>query len=209
MKVDHSIEGHGLPVFRIHGELKHLSGSLLPDESEHPSYSQLYIYNSDMAYRYQISRNDNLSLNTMRTLQLLMWDYNAYTPIYQHAYEVLQSYDAPNYTVRLCIVPGNDPCRYNLPDRNIITINKTITITYSCIVSVKVMLHMHRYTMSCSFLLESLGGIMNCRFITSSTYHLSYVEDVNMVSTENSVKDDLLEEENKITINLANHIISV
>ena len=84
VKVDHSIEGHGPPVFWIHGELRHL-----PDKNEHPSYLQLYIYDPDMAYRYWISCNDNLSLNMMRTLQRLMWDYNAYTPIYQHAYEVL------------------------------------------------------------------------------------------------------------------------
>ena len=49
----------------------------------------------------------------MLTLQHVMSDYNAYTPIYQHAYEV-QMYDTPNYTVKLCVIPGNDPCHYNL-----------------------------------------------------------------------------------------------
>lgn len=24
-------------------------------------------------------------------------------------------YDAPDYTVKLCVVPGHDPCHYNLP----------------------------------------------------------------------------------------------
>ena len=48
-------------------------------------------------------------------LQQVMCDHNAYTPIYQHAYEVLQSNDAPDYTVKLCVVPGHDPRRYNLP----------------------------------------------------------------------------------------------
>ena len=117
-KVDDSIVGRGPPVFRIHGELRHLSGSLLPEESATPSYCQLYVYDPDMAYRYRISRNDNLSLNTMQTLQCMMSDCNAYTPIYQHAYEVLRMYDAPDYTVRLCVVPGNDPRRYNLPTAN-------------------------------------------------------------------------------------------
>ena len=51
----------------------------------------------------------------MHILQRLMWDYNAYAPIYQHAYEVLQMYDAPDYTVKLCVVPGYDPRCYNLP----------------------------------------------------------------------------------------------
>jgi hypothetical protein len=115
VKVDQSVLGRGPPVFRIHGELRHLSGSLLPEESTSPSYSQLYVVDPHEAYRYRILRNENLSLHTMQTLQQVMYDYNAYSPIYRHAYEVLQMYDAPDYTVKLCVVPGNDPRRYNLP----------------------------------------------------------------------------------------------
>lgn len=54
----------------------------------------------------------------MRILQdvlHVMRSYNAYTPVYQHAYEILQRYNAPDYTVKLCVVPRNDPRRYNLP----------------------------------------------------------------------------------------------
>jgi hypothetical protein len=80
-KVDHSIAGHGPPVFQIQGELRHLSGSLLPEDSEAPKYSQLYVYDPDMAYRYRISRSENLSLKTMQVLQGVMADHNAYTPI--------------------------------------------------------------------------------------------------------------------------------
>ena len=118
VKVDDSIHGHGPPIFRIQGELRHLSGSLLPEESERPYYSQLYVYDPNMAYQHRVSRNENLSLNTMRILQCVMWDYNTYTPIYQHAFEVLQMYDAPDYTVKLCVVPGHDPHHYNLPTAN-------------------------------------------------------------------------------------------
>lgn len=118
VKVNDSLRGHGPPVFRIQGELRHLSGSLLPEQSRPPCYSQLYIYDADMAYQHRISRNENLSLNTMQVLQHLMSDYNSYAPIYQHAYEALRLYDAPEYTVRLCVVPGHDPRRYNLPTAN-------------------------------------------------------------------------------------------
>ena len=118
VKVDQSIVGRGPSVFRIHGELRHLSGSLLPEESEPPSYSQLYVYDPDLAYRQRISRNENLSLNTMRILQRIMWDNNPYASIYQHAYEVLRKYDAPDYTMKLCVAPGHDPRRYNLPTAN-------------------------------------------------------------------------------------------
>ena len=115
VNIDHSINNRGPPVFRIHGELRHLSGSLLPEEFHSPSYSQLYIYDPHEAFQHRISRNDNLSLNTMRVLQRVMYDYNPYASIYQHAYEILQSYDAPDYTVKLCVVPGHDPRRYNMP----------------------------------------------------------------------------------------------
>ena len=51
----------------------------------------------------------------MQVLQHVMSDYNAYAPIYQHVYEVLQRYNAPDYTVKLCVIPGHDPQHYNLP----------------------------------------------------------------------------------------------
>lgn len=113
--IDRSFLTPGPPVFRIHGELKHLSGSLLPESNVNPSYAQLYIYDSHAAYEYRVSRNGNLSLQTLLLLQQIMRDYNPYTNIYQHAYEILRIYNAPDYTIRLCVVPGHDPRRYNLP----------------------------------------------------------------------------------------------
>ena len=115
VKVDQSLHGHGPPVFRIHGELKHLSGSLLSEEFHSPSYSQLYIFDPHEAYRYRVARNEDLSLNTMRILQQVMIDCNPYTHIYRHSYEILRMYNAPDYTVKLCVAPGHDPRRYNLP----------------------------------------------------------------------------------------------
>jgi len=54
-------------------------------------------------------------MNTMAVLQRVLCDNNAYNPLYQHAYEILHMYDAPDYTVKLCVLPHNDPRRYNLP----------------------------------------------------------------------------------------------
>ena len=109
VNIDRSVLGRGAPVFRIHGELKHLCGSLLPEPNSDPCYSQLYIYDPHAAYQYRISRNGNLSLNTMAILQRLLHDHNAYSPLYRHAYEILRMYDAPDYTIKLCVLPGNDP----------------------------------------------------------------------------------------------------
>lgn len=42
---DHTINnGDSAPVFRIQGELCHLSGALLPSEGQQPTYAQLYVY---------------------------------------------------------------------------------------------------------------------------------------------------------------------
>jgi hypothetical protein len=51
----------------------------------------------------------------MRILQRVMLDNIDYTSVHQHAYEALRMYDTPDYAVRLCAVPGNDPRPYNLP----------------------------------------------------------------------------------------------
>ena len=46
VKLDRSVAtGTGPYSFRIHGELCHLAGSLLPAEGEDPRYAQLYIHN--------------------------------------------------------------------------------------------------------------------------------------------------------------------
>jgi len=69
VNIDRSIFGRGPPVFRIHRELKHLSGSLLPESGSDPCYSQLYVYDPHAAYQFRVSRNGNLSMNTMAVLQ--------------------------------------------------------------------------------------------------------------------------------------------
>jgi hypothetical protein len=123
----------------------------------------------------------------MRVLQQVMFDYNAYTPIYRHAYEILQMYNVPDYTANLCVVPGNDPRRYNLPtadevgvilpERNdfqgdfrdiIIHLRPqhylNIYDMYNYNVLTKVMPCMFPYIMFFSSPMASLVGIMNCEF---------------------------------------------
>jgi len=51
-KIDDSVNrgGGGPPVFRIHGELHHQIGSLLPSDGQAPVYAQLYILDSREAH---------------------------------------------------------------------------------------------------------------------------------------------------------------
>jgi len=61
VKQDFTInDGCGPPVFCIHGELKHWSGSLLPDVGYPTAYAQLYIYDPETAMKFFMSRNPNL-----------------------------------------------------------------------------------------------------------------------------------------------------
>ena len=57
ININHSVIGGGPPVFQIQGELRHLSGYLLPEQSDTLKHSQLYVYDPHMAYRYHISHN--------------------------------------------------------------------------------------------------------------------------------------------------------
>lgn len=108
--------GRGQPVFRIHGELKHWSGTLLPRENEAPAYSQLYILDPHAALQYRMQRNGNLDEHTMRTLQNMLTEVNPYAPLYLSAYETLQDHpESGNYSVRLRLLPGQDRRRYNEP----------------------------------------------------------------------------------------------
>ena len=38
-----------------------------------------------------------------------------YSQLYQHAHEVLKHYNGSDLSIKLCVLPGNDPCRYNEP----------------------------------------------------------------------------------------------
>jgi hypothetical protein len=43
-KIDESFQGQGVSKFKIHGQIYHRVGSLLPDEGQNPVFAQLYIY---------------------------------------------------------------------------------------------------------------------------------------------------------------------
>ena len=63
-----------------------------------------------------MNRNDNLSLDTMSSLQLMLREHHRYSNEFKHAYEILQNYpDVTDACVRLCVMPGQDQRRYNLP----------------------------------------------------------------------------------------------
>lgn len=102
-------------VFRILGQLSHLSGALETAPGQSARYAQLYIYDPRLALQQRMHANSNLREDTMKLLQNLLIEHHIYSPIYKHAYEILRDSDAPNIELRMRVMPGQDRRRYNLP----------------------------------------------------------------------------------------------
>lgn len=117
VSIDNLLPGAGPYVFRIHGELCHRIGSLLPAEGVPPQYAQLYIHDPQAAFELRMQRNANLSPDTMALLQRIIADNHAYVDVYRHAHEVWVLHGgAAELEVRLHFdAATDDPRRYNLP----------------------------------------------------------------------------------------------
>jgi hypothetical protein len=89
---DTAVNRHEGWVFRVQGKLCHLIGSLRPDGADTPSYAQLYIYDAQLTLAQRMNRNDNLSQNTMSSLQSMLLDSHHYSKEFKHVFEILQSY---------------------------------------------------------------------------------------------------------------------
>ncbi|EPQ61091.1 hypothetical protein GLOTRDRAFT_30816, partial [Gloeophyllum trabeum ATCC 11539] len=115
--IDDSVNtGRGPYVFRVHGELYHQAGSLLPPEGTPPAYAQLYIHDPRDALEQRMRRNPNLRRDTMDLLQGLLLEHHWYAHRYKHAFEIIREYGEDDIAVRLRFNPReHDWRRYNLP----------------------------------------------------------------------------------------------
>jgi hypothetical protein len=115
---DSAVGGSGPYSFRIHGDLYHQMGSLLPRNDASPSYAQLYINDPQVALDARNSRNPNLNPMIMTELQAMLNDVHPYVPLYKQAYQIMM--DKPleeqaNIHTRIVLQPSADHRRYNLP----------------------------------------------------------------------------------------------
>jgi hypothetical protein len=117
VKEDHSINtGVAPPVFRIQGELHHRAGSLLPSQSNTPTYAQLYIYEPRYSLQTRLANNSPLRHDTVATIQAVLLGNHQYVPIYKHAFEILaQSTTTLDAVIRLRVDPQCNRHTNNLP----------------------------------------------------------------------------------------------
>jgi hypothetical protein len=81
--------GPGPYCFHVHGRLTNKCDALLPEPNIKPVFAQLYVYDLDEALQVWIQTNPKVELNTMLTLQQLLFEYNIFVPFMKQAYETL------------------------------------------------------------------------------------------------------------------------
>jgi len=116
-QVDDSVNrgGGGPPVFKIHGELHHQIGSLLPPHGQPPVYTQLYILDSHEALNYRMQRNSDLDPDVMYRLGGLIFENHRWAQIFKRAHEVFQASSTSRVSLQLTVNQNQDRRRYNLP----------------------------------------------------------------------------------------------
>ena len=117
VKVDDTVNtgGGGPPTFRIHGELRHQLGSLLPRDGERPVYAQLYIYDPHTALDHRMHRNTGLNTHTMQRLQDLILGNHRWATTFKNASEVFEQTECRDVSIQLTVNRNCDQRRYNLP----------------------------------------------------------------------------------------------
>jgi hypothetical protein len=117
VQVDDSVNqgGGGPPVFRIHGELHHQIGSLLPPHGQSPVYAQLYILDSHEASDHQMERNSNLDPDLMYRLGGLISDNHRWANLFKQAHKIFQASDTEHISIQLKLNKNQDHRQYNLP----------------------------------------------------------------------------------------------
>ena len=111
--------GRGPYSYRLHGELIHRAGSLLPRQDDDPAWSQLYIYDSSMALdcRMRIPLASRLDRSIMQELQDMLHNTHPAVQLYKHAHQISnQIPPEDNCTIVLRFDPNTDRRRYLPPD---------------------------------------------------------------------------------------------
>jgi Helitron helicase-like domain at N-terminus len=120
VKVDDSVNrGGGPPVYRIHGELIHRLGHLLPGDSASVKYAQVYFLDPAQAVEQRNQNNSGqLRPHILQMLGNLLEQCNVHLQTYRTAAQRLQDAEAEQQTDLVCrlrITNEHDKRRWNLP----------------------------------------------------------------------------------------------
>ena len=113
-RVDQSVVGtRGVYNFRIHGEVYHQIGSLLPDSNTMPAFSQIYIYDTEEQLTYRQSIIPELDLSILEQLQDMLHAVNPYVHVFRQIVNVLRENSVAN--LKFVIIRAHNERQYATP----------------------------------------------------------------------------------------------
>ncbi|CAG8561858.1 4656_t:CDS:2 [Racocetra fulgida] len=107
-------QGRGVFNFRIHGQVYHRIGSLLPEESHAPKFTQLYIYDTAHENQNRCNIMQDLDEGILQNLQNMLDQHNPYIQNFRQVRDIIQT--DPTIEVSLLIHGDRtkDSRRYNI-----------------------------------------------------------------------------------------------
>ena len=103
----------GISNFRIHGQVYHLIGSLLPESGHPPMFAQLYIYDTEHENENRHSIMRDLNDNTLLCLQNMLDECNPYVKNFRQARDIIMSNTTSEISMLIHNDRTHDPHRYN------------------------------------------------------------------------------------------------
>ncbi|CAG8640302.1 2430_t:CDS:2, partial [Diversispora eburnea] len=116
VKIDQQmINTSGIYTFRIHGEIYHRIGTLLPDPNANPQFAQIYIYDTNNEIQNRMNIIPDLDPIILAELQQMLHQVNPYVKIFHQARDIFKN--DPMIDLRMVITNNRtkDPRHYNVP----------------------------------------------------------------------------------------------
>ncbi|KAF8692406.1 Helitron helicase-like domain at N-terminus, partial [Rhizoctonia solani] len=110
--------GQGPYIFKIGGEVHHLSGVLdRTSEGQQAQYAQLYLYDPHDAANFCTRNQHNARIDPglMCLLTGVIHESHGYAALYKQAWQRMQEQPVQTVSIVLCQQQNTDPRRYNLP----------------------------------------------------------------------------------------------
>ncbi|CAG8758628.1 24213_t:CDS:2, partial [Dentiscutata erythropus] len=104
---------HARANFRIHGQVYHLIGSLLPNEGHILAFAQLYIYNTANEITNCQNSIHELNENVLQSLQNMLDICNPYIQNFWHARDIISDNIITEILMIICSDRNQDICYYN------------------------------------------------------------------------------------------------
>ena len=115
VKLDERLTPNGIYTYRIHGQVYHRIGSLIPEQGQIPKFSQLYVYDTNHELENRMAVMGGLDPEILEVLQRNLHQSNPFVEQFRQAVARIDRNQNENLTFVIRENCGNDRRRYNRP----------------------------------------------------------------------------------------------